>query len=56
MKQRIIAGMCDNQSASVEVYVLLELNDCNVALIQTDNFDVRIIVLFLNLMTNDLLL
>jgi len=41
------------------VYVLLELN-CSVALMQTDitsnTFDVRIIVLFLYLMTNDLLL
>jgi len=40
--------------------MLLELNDCSVALMQTDitsnTFDVRIIVLFLYLMTNDLLL
>jgi len=43
-----------------EVYVLLKLNDCSVALIQTNitsnTFDVKIIVLFLYLMTNDLLL
>jgi len=57
MKQLIIGSMCDNQSASVKKCTLLELNDCNVVLImQTDTFDVRIVVLFLYLLTNDLLL
>jgi len=42
------------------MYVLLELNDCSVELMQPDItlniFYIRIIVLFLYLMTNDLLL
>jgi len=70
MKQRIIAACATIISQvlrsvwsvlrSEEVYMLLELNDCSVALMQTDitsnTFDVRIIVLFLYLMTNDFLL
>jgi len=49
-------NMCDNQSASVKKCTGI---DCSVALMQTDitsnTFDVRIIVLFLYLMTNDFL-
>jgi len=60
MKQRTIAA-CATISLQVLRIVLLELNDCNVALMQTDitsnTFDVRIIVLFVYLMiTNNLLL
>jgi len=59
MKQQIIAA-CATISPQMLRSVFLELNDCSVALMQTDitsnTFDVRIIVLFLYLMMNDLLL